>query len=320
MKKILIYSSIIASLVMATTGCQKDIDVLSTAKAGATPAVGFGFSNLDALSIGVEASATQLDTAIKIFSSSSGSAATVTVAVDTSIVGSYNADNGTQYDYLPASVYTIPSSVAIPANSKEGDLKLSVDIAKFLNFGTEFALGLTITKVTGGPGTVLTDHSKLFVVIQVKNPYDADYSVTGYLFHPSSSRAIKLTKHLTTAGAITSYGDVGDLGGSGYQFQFDVTSANKLTNWVSGGATPAAPKAGFMALDNGGGLVMMANGAAVTPQPGSAPYTVSVYNNTYDPSSSTFWMHYGYYSAGNPLSGTGEVTYSRLVYEKWVRQ
>jgi hypothetical protein len=321
MKKILIYSSIIVSLVMATTGCQKDIDVLATAKAGATPAIGFGFSNLDALSIGVEASATQLDTTIKIFSSSSSSAATVTVAVDTSIVGSYNADNGTEYDYLPASIYTLPTSVAIPANSKEGDLKLSVDITKFLNFGTEFALGLTITKVTGGAGAILTDHSKLFVVIQVKNPYDADYSVTGYLFHPTASRAIKLTKHLTTAGAITSYGDVGDLGASGYQFQFDVTSANQLTNWVSGGATPAPPKAGFMALDNGGGLdfTAAANGVAPT-NPGTAPYTVTTYNNTYDPSSSTFWMHYGYYSAGNPLSGTGEVTYSRLVYEKWVRQ
>jgi hypothetical protein len=320
MKRILIKTSIIVSLVMAMTGCKKDIDVLATAQAGSTPAVGFGLSNIDALSIGVDATTTQLDTAIKLFANSTGSAATVTLAIDNTIVDDYNTANGTAYDDMPASVYTFPTSVSIAAGSKEGDAKLSVDIAKFLNFGTEFAVGLTITKVSGGPNAVLTDHSKLFVVIQVKNPYDADYSVTGYLFHPSASRAIKLTKHLTTAGAITSYGDLGDLGGSGYQFQFDVSAANKLTNWVSGGSTPAAPKAGFMALDNGGGLTMADASGPVAIQPGMAPYKVATYNNTYDPASSTFWMHYGYYSAGNPLSGTGEVTYSRIVYEKWVRQ
>jgi len=320
MKRILIKSSIIVSLVMAMTGCKKDIDVLATAQAGATPAVGFGLSNVDALSIGVDAATTKLDTAIKLFSSSSGSASTVTLAVDNTIVTDYNTANSTSYDSMPSSVYTFPTSVSISSGSKEGDAKLSVDIAKFLTFGTEFALGVTITKVSGGPNAVLSDHSKVFILIQVKNPYDADYTVTGYLFHPSSSRAIKLTKHLTTSGAVTSYGDVGDLGGSGYQFQFDVSSANKLTNWVSGGATPVAPKAGFMTMDNPGGLTMMASGAAVNPQPGSSPYVVSTYNNTYDPSSSTFWMHYGYYSGGNPLPGTGEVTYSRLIYEKWVRQ
>ena len=318
MKRILINSSIIVSLVMAMTGCKKDIDVLATAKAGSTPAIGFGLSNIDALSIGVDAATKQLDTAIKLFANSTGSAATVTLAVDNTIVDDYNTTYGTAYANMPASVYTFPTSVSIAAGAKEGDAKLSVDISKFLSLGTEFAVGLTITSVAGGPGAVLTDHSKLFVVIQVKNPYDADYSVTGYLFHPSSSRAIKLTKHLTTAGAATSYGDLGDLGGSGYQFQFDVSANNTLTNWVSGGATPAAPKAGFMTLDNGGGIDFTAGNAPTNP--GTAPYKATTYNNTYDPSSSTFWMHYGYYSSGSPLPGTGEVTYSRIVYEKWVRQ
>jgi hypothetical protein len=308
----------LSAVLFVIAGCQKDQDFLAVAKSGSSPAVGFGLSNIDALSIGVDASTVQLDTTIKVFSSTGGSATTVTVAVDTTIVGSYNASNGTAYDYLPASVYTFPASIAISSGAKEGDGKLSVNISKFLDFGTEFALGLTITKVSGGPGTILTDHSQLFVLIQVKNPYDADYAVTGYLFHPSAPRAIKLTKHLTTAGAATSYGDLGDLGGSNYQFQFDVSGTNKLTNWVSGGATPAAPQAGFMAQDNGGGIDFTAGGAPVNP--GTAPWVVTTYNNSYDPASGTFWMHYGYYSAGNPLPGTGEVTYSRLAYEKWVKQ
>jgi len=318
MKRILINSSIILSLVVAMTGCKKDIDVLAVAQAGATPAVGFGLSNRDALSIGVQASAPALDTVISLFANSAGSAATATVAVDNTVVDSYNKTNGTTYAYMPASVYTIPASVTIASGTREGDAKLHVDIAKFLTFGTEFALGLSITNVTGGPNAVLADHSRLFILIQVKNPYDADYTVTGYLFHPSSSRAIKATKHLTTIGSVTSQGDVGDLGGAGYHFNFDVSAANKLTNWVSVGSTPVAPKAGFMTLDNGGGYDFTTGNA--TFNPGTAPYQASTYNNTYDPTATTFWMHYGYYSGGTPLPGTGEVTYSRIIYEKWVRQ
>jgi hypothetical protein len=317
----IIKSFTIASLLFFVAGCQKDQDFLSVAKSGSSPNAGFGYSNLDALSIGVDASVTKLDTNLKVFVGATyGSATTVTIAVDTSVVGDYNASTGSALDYMPAAVYTVPASISIPSGAHEGDGKLSVDITKFLTYGTEFALGLSITKVTGGPGAILTDHSRLCIVIQVKNPYDADYSVTGYLFHPTAPRSIKLTKHLTTSGAITSYTDLGDLGTSGYQFQFDVSSANKLTNWVSVGATPAAPKAGFMDL-----TVPLDFSGATTPPPanglqGGAIYNSTIYNNTYNPSSSTFWMQYGYYSAGTPLPGTGEVTYSRQAYEKWVRQ
>jgi len=315
-------SFIIATLLVFVAGCQKDQDFLAVAKSGSTAAAGFGISNLDGISIGVDASVTKLDTAVKVFIGTTyGSATTVSLAIDTSIVNAYNNDNGTDYDYLPAAVYTLPTSVTIPAGQHEGDGKLSVDITKFLSYGTQFALGVAITKVSGGPNAILTDHSKFFIVIQVKNPYEADYAVTGYLYHPTGPRAIKLTKHVTTAGAATSYADLGDLGTSGYGFQFDVASNNKLTNWVGLGAAPAAPKSGFMALDNGGGIDYVVTSSGLAPvNPGTAPWQVSTYNNTYDPATGTFWMHYGYYSAASPLPGTGEVTYSRLVYEKWVKQ
>jgi len=318
----IIRSFTLASLLFFIAGCQKDQDFLSIAKSGSTPAAGFGFSNLDALSIGVDASVTpKLDTNLQVFIGTTyGSATTVTIAVDTSIVGDYNKANSASFDYMPAAVYTIPASISIPSGAHEGDGKLSVDITKFLTYGTEFALGLSITKVSGGPGAILTDHSRLCVVIQVKNPYDGDYAVTGFLYHPTGPRAIKMTKTLTTVSAVGSVTDLGDLGGSNYHFQFDVSSSNKLTNWVSSGATPAAPAAGFMAMDNGGNVDYSAGVPAPPSLPGGATYNVATYNNTYDPANSTFWMHYGYYSGATPLPGTGEVTYSRIVYEKWVKK
>lgn len=318
MKNILAGIFALALLAVALPACEKEKDFFADAKAGASNGAGFGLSNIDGISLSVDASVTNLDTAIKVFLSTTfGSATNVAITVDTSVVNEYNSANGTAYDYLDADSYTVPASIAIPAGQKEGDGILSVNIQQLLTHGTAFALGISITGVSGGTSTILTDNSRLFILIQVKNPYEADYTVKGFLFHPSAPRAIATTKHLATVGAVTSYADLGDLGGSGYHFLFDVDGSNHLTNWVAQGVAPASPKSGFMTMDNGGGVDFS---AAAPDNAGTPPWVVSTYNNTYDPSTSTFWMHYGYYSAAVPLPGTGEVTYSRIVYEKWVRQ
>ena len=44
----------------------------------------------------------------------------------------------------------------------------------------------------------------------------------------------------------------------------------------------------------------------------TAPWVHSTYNNTYNPTTKTFWMHYGY-------NGTSDAGRNRQIYEKWVR-
>ena len=104
---------------------------------------------------------------------------------------------------------------------------------------------------------------------------------------------------------------MGDLYTANYYFRFDVAPDNKLINWEAVGATPAAPQSGFMTEDNPGG----ANYSTAAPDaPGKAPWLSSAYNNTYNPTTHTFWMHYGYAVGGN-----GQNTWTRQTYEKWVR-
>jgi len=181
MKRILINSSIIVSLIMAMTGCKKDIDVLATAQNGVTPATGFGASNITApINLTVAASATEVDTSLLVFNNAKyGNETKVTIVVDTSLVTAYNNANGTTFDYMPSSVFTFPSSITIPANSLQGTGKVALNIPKLLTYGSSFATGFTITTVSGGPGALLTSNSHVMLIVQVKNKYDGEYTVTG---------------------------------------------------------------------------------------------------------------------------------------------
>lgn len=132
------------------------------------------------------------------------------------------------------------------------------------------------------------------------------YAVTGYFFHPSTSRFINLTKTITRVSTNTYQVDyTGDL--TGWGFQFTVDASNHLTNWVAVGSTYPAPASGFMTADDPGGFFFGGT------KPGTDPWVQSTYNNIYDPLTHTFYMHYGYnISAGNQNG------YDRQVYEKYV--
>ena len=180
MRNFIVRITTFSLFIVLLTGCKKDIDVLATAQAGSTPATGFGLSNIGVLSITVSASTTELDTAILVFNNAKYGADTkVTIVVDTSIVTAYNTTSGQSYDFMPSDVFTAPTSITIPANSLQGSAKLSVNIPKLLTYGSSFATGLAITAVSGGSGQIETFHSRIPIVIQVKNRYDGEYTVTG---------------------------------------------------------------------------------------------------------------------------------------------
>jgi hypothetical protein len=116
---------------------------------------------------------------------------------------------------------------------------------------------------------------------------------------------------------VTSLAGLADLyGGNDFWFMFDVANDNTLTNWQATHATPgpggSSGSSGFMTLDNPGNT----DYSTSPVPPGSEPYVKTTYNNTYDPATQTFWMHYGY-RAGVLVDQTG---YTRQAYEKWVRK
>ncbi|SDD72698.1 DUF4998 domain-containing protein [Niabella drilacis] len=113
----------------------------------------------------------------------------------------------------------------------------------------------------------------------------ATYSAvtTGYLYHPSSPRALSATKTLIPGGANGLIIDVADLGGSGYKALITVNPDNSLTVTEAPGAA-GAPYMMFTA-----GL----------PAPYTAAWTGSAScNNTYDPVTKTYKVRYGYGTEG----------------------
>ena len=129
------------------------------------------------------------------------------------------------------------------------------------------------------------------------------YQSSGYFFHPTSSRALNAQKNIIRISTNTYQADVADL--SGYSFQFTVDASNNLINWTPVGSTPALPASNFMTSDNPGGFSWY---------PGSTTgFVHSTYNNTYDPVTKTFYLHYGYQSGS-----TGQIQFQRQIYEKYI--
>ncbi|MES1218750.1 MAG: DUF1735 domain-containing protein [Bacteroidota bacterium] len=182
MRKIASIISIACFLLAVSTGCKKQADFLADAGSGSAEAVGFGEDNSSATSVTVEASTAQLDQPINVYLSSTktyGSAISVTIDTSSAVVDDYNTANGTAYEVMPSDVYTLPTGVSIPSNSKEGPANIKVDIQALLGYGTAFALGVKITQVSGGPGNIMIEHSKHVLVVQVKNKWDGRYMMTG---------------------------------------------------------------------------------------------------------------------------------------------
>ena len=121
-------------------------------------------------------------------------------------------------------------------------------------------------------------------VIQVKSPYEGNYTSNGYFYHPTSSRIlVNLAKTLVKSGTFGVTVDLGDLGGSGYKA---ILTVDPVTNAVT--VTPAPGAAGTP-------YTMFTSGLPTT-NPGYTGQWVnsSSCNNTYDPVTKTFKVRYGY--------------------------
>lgn len=232
----------------------------------------------------------------------------VNLVAKPSLVAAYNAANGTNWLAMPATNYTIPSlKVTIKKGERLSALKITVSTTTGLSFSDIYGFGFSIASIDEAGYTIPSNLKDVLIGINVANAYAATYKVTGYFFHPSAPRAINMYKDITTVSATRSRTELGDLGGAGYIFEFDV-SGTSLTNWGAVSATPSGTQSGFMTADNPGGTVY------ASPVPGTSGWVSTTYNNTYN-GSNTFYMHYGYAAGGN-----GQNTYTRQVYEKFVRQ
>ncbi|MGC4036950.1 MAG: DUF1735 domain-containing protein [Chitinophagaceae bacterium] len=276
-------------------GCKKDQNVLANASAGSKDAVGFGINNGDYIFLDIPGDLTTMDTSINVFLSSGktyGSDITVTLTPNADLVTAYNDANGAEYDDMPTDTYTMPLTITIPANSKEGTGKLSIDLTKLLSYGIQFGLGFTVSSVQGGPSTILDDHKNLLIVANVRNQWDGIYA-----YGPGST----ISRNSAT-------GPDPALSGSteGLTVELPTTSANTLS---------------YVPVWHGGGGIAGIDGTYLTIDPATNEVTVAsaanpVLKNTvgednyYDPATKTFHLAFDWGTAPNT-----RVVKATLVYQ-----
>ncbi len=212
----------------------------------------------------------------------------------------------THFVPLPDSAYTLPNlTVTIKKGERLGFTTLTIFPNK-VDLSGQYAIPLQISDAQGI--AIAANLKSVIYAIVVKNDWDGDYTVTGWFFHPTGGRAINTVKHLSTINGVRVQGGLADLGAT---IQFDVIN-NAAVNYTNN----TYARSGFMSADNPGGVDYSdpSNGGHV---PGDATFNSTIYNNTYDPATQTFYLHYGYVAgAGAP----DQSAYSRQIYEKWVRK
>ncbi len=205
------------------------------------------------------------------------------------LVSSYNTANGTTLESVSnasaALEYDFSKPVILKKGARAVTVPLRVNPLK-LDLSKQNAIGIAIARVEGADLNAGVE-SKLVVEIQALNQYAGNYVANGYFYHPSSSRAITNRPRTgVTAGANSIIMELGDLGSLGYFALLTVNGTNVTISVAPGAA--------------GGPYTMFTSGLPTT-NPGYPPSwpSSSNCNNTYNPTTHTFYLRYGY------MGGTG---------------
>lgn len=239
----------------------------------------------------------------------------VSLAVSASALTAFNTNQGSNYTLPPTDVYSFPATVTIPKGKDKVTVRVVIKGTASYDYSKSYALPMTISAANGV--TVSTNMGTAIYSFIVKNEYDGNYTGSGYIFHPSSPRSFSATYALSTVSPTSSKFPFGDLASSNYYFSATIPSAGgALTNYAAMGAMPAGVKSGFMTMD----VPVVAGGsyAGTFPGPefpGSGSWKHDTYNNTYDKSKKTFYVQVGYDASGN-----GQLSFSRQMYAKFVKQ
>ncbi|TLU99224.1 BT_3987 domain-containing protein [Dyadobacter luticola] len=202
---------------------------------------------------------------------------TVTLGVDTAAVTQYNGEQDEAYDAISPDLYTIPATVTIPKGQRTAEVLIKLKPAKF-DFSKNYVLPIQIKSVSSG--IISGNFGTILLGVKAKNIYDAVYTSTGYVYHPSAPRAVDAEKELVTVSPTTVTVELGDLGGNGY---FANLTVNPTTNKVTITAAAGAAGAPYTQFDT----------ALPAPYTAAWPNAAKA-NNTYDPATKTFYLRYGY--------------------------
>ena len=292
---------------LALTACNKKIDTVPEVNYQGGPMVNFnnymdenGKPGYLKSEIALKDTFITINVEIKLTNTTQSAANDIVIylkKVD-ALVTDYNTTFGTDLTPLESASPAIRFDYSKPVIIKKGQRKVIVPImvnSLKLNLSRANAIGIAIDRVEGASLNAGPE-SRLVIDLGATNQYHGLYKSNGYFYHPALPRTIDdRDKFGQTAGPNSIIIELGDLGGAGYMALFEI-------NGTAVTITPAPGAAGSP-------YTMFTSGLPTT-NPG---YTLSwagsaASNNTYNPSTKTFRVRYGY------MGGSGwRVTEERIV-------
>ena len=110
---------------------------------------------------------------------------TVTLEVDTAALNAYNAEQGTDYELPPASVFRFPGTVVIKSGTRKTQVQATIIRTADFDFDANYALPLKIASASTG---IISGNFGIAVFsFGARNIYDGIYTVTGNMVDNVSS-------------------------------------------------------------------------------------------------------------------------------------
>jgi hypothetical protein len=209
-----------------------------------------------------------------------GTAVTATFALDSAYLDTYNTNNGTNYQLMPDTVYTIVNgwNRTIPAGKRLDSMYVHFDFTK-LDLTQVYILPVTIQSAS----VPIEQWNHLMISPSVKNQYDGNYSITGYTLRAGDP---------VRTGEIPA-GTMG-LATSGPASVVFVS----LQPWADGSG---------VGIGNPNLAINVADSVTITSPGGAMNY--SGYSPYYDPATKTFYISYTWGAGVASRLATDTLTY-----------
>jgi hypothetical protein len=235
-----------------------------------------------------EISNTETDMLVQVSYSGSNvptSDITVNLGLNPAAVEAYNDAHEEENIVLPATAFTMPSSVVIKAGQRKADIIIKLRTNLF-DLQESYILPLQITSTSAG--AVSSNYGTVLYTVGAKNQYDGVYSLKGY---------------------VVRQGDTGGL--MGY------TVSNFPNREL---VTVGANSVGFTQLWANGGGIAGIDGTTITVNPTTNKVTMSAsgnpalknletYDNRYDPATKTFYISFYWGNGPAHRAATDTLTY-----------
>jgi len=182
---------------------------------------------------------------------------TINLAIkSTELISAYNTANGTNIQVLTPTLYTMPTTVTIPAGARNVTVPLVITSTLSLNPNIAYGIAIQITSASGNY-IVAENLKNLLIQFSIKNKYDGVYNLTGYHNRVPYTFPYQTTMHMVTSGPNAVYFFWPLVGGVGHPIGIGPNNAlswygpvvapvvvfNTSTNLVTNvfGSDPAGP-------------------------------------------------------------------------------